>query len=210
MVLGGLYRALPLWSRIISWPCPGSLLAIVGEELVHADNLPMQRAGNQRIALYFAGLCIGNRDVIHLQGSPHGSLVTGLGFGEARESADFVALRSNEVALRLNDQVNGGGAKLILFLLGVEGLLLKLARFAGRSHLRAELGQRDVALADVQDGGIAQLLHLRFELPLHQQSANVKSLRRTVAQGKGQGQGAGVDGKLIVKDLVLRRRETFV
>ena len=42
------------------------LLAGVGEQLVHADDLPMQRAGNQGVTLYFASLRVRNSDVVRL------------------------------------------------------------------------------------------------------------------------------------------------
>src|SRR5689334_17127535 len=170
-----------------------------GEELVHADDLAVQRAGNQRFALDFAGLGIRDGNVVDLQSSANGSLIAGLSFLQVGQGTNLVPLCGDEVALRLNDQVNCGGAKLILLLLGVEGLLLELASLARGGDLRAVLGQRDVGFAHVGKGGVSQLLHLRFELPLHKESAGMKSLGRTVAQGKGQGQLAGVLREAIMK-----------
>ena len=58
-----------------------------------------------------------------------------------------VARLRREIALRENDVINGGSAELVLFLLGLESLLLKFASFAGGFDLSTTLlyGDRGVA-----------------------------------------------------------------
>ena len=87
----------------------------------------MQRSRDQSVAFDFAGFGVGNADVIHVQSAPERSLVIGFGFLKVGQSAEFRALRGDQVALRQNDVVNRGRAKTIFLLLGVEGFLLKLA-----------------------------------------------------------------------------------
>lgn len=58
-----------LWFKDLSCKYLGGLLlasAGIGKDFVHSDDLAVEGAGNQRIALDFAGLRIGNRDMVHL------------------------------------------------------------------------------------------------------------------------------------------------
>src|SRR5713101_7503207 len=96
------------------------LLAGVEGEFLGANHLTVQGAGNECFAFGFAGLRAGDGDLIDLERAPDGALVIGLGFGEVGQSAEFRALRVDEVALRLNDQVYGRCTELILFLLGIK------------------------------------------------------------------------------------------
>src|SRR5216684_3440182 len=177
------------------------LLAGVEGEFLGANHLAVQGAGNERFAFGFAGLGIGDGDLIDLERAPDSALVIGLGFGEVGQSAEFRALCVDEVALRLNDEVYGRCAQLILFLLSIERLLLQFARLAGGIDLGAVLGERDVGIADVEKRGVFQLLQLRLELTLRKNGALVIRLRRTVADGNSDGKLDIVIGKLVVKNL---------
>src|SRR6266576_2984417 len=57
-------------------------LAGVERKLLRTNHLTVQRAGNERLALDFAGLAIGDGDAIDFECASHGALVIGLGFGE--------------------------------------------------------------------------------------------------------------------------------
>src|SRR5216684_2352965 len=91
--------------------CPGRLeegvsellLASVEKEFLSAYDLAVQGAGNERLAIGFAGLGVGNSNLIDFQRTPDSALVIGLGFGEVGQGAEFRALGVDEVALRLND-----------------------------------------------------------------------------------------------------------
>src|SRR5207302_5502693 len=122
-------------------------LAGVERKFLGANDLTVQRAGNERLAFGLSRLGIGDGDAIDFERAPDGALVIGLGFGEVGESAKFRALRVDEVALRLNDEVNGGSAELIFFLFGVKSLLLEFARLAGGVDLSAVLREGDVGVA---------------------------------------------------------------
>jgi hypothetical protein len=50
------------------------------EEVFGAYDLAMQRSRDQSVALDFAGLGVGNADVIHVQSAPERPLVIGFGF----------------------------------------------------------------------------------------------------------------------------------
>ncbi len=146
--------------------CPGRLeegvsellLAGVERKFLRADHLAVQGAGNERLALGFAGLGVGDGDLIDFQRASDGALVIGLGFGEVGQSAEFRALCVDEVALCLNDELYGGCSELILFLLRIKRLLLQFAGLAGGLDLSAILRQRDVGVADVEQRGVLQLL----------------------------------------------------
>lgn len=60
------------------------LLAVLGfdfpDDLVHADDLAVKRAGDQRGLFHLAGLCIRNRDSINLQRAAKRALVVGFCF----------------------------------------------------------------------------------------------------------------------------------
>ncbi len=132
------------------------LLAGDEGEFVGPDHLPMERAGNECSALRFAGLGISDGHAVDFQRASDGTLVVGFRFGQVGQSAKFRALCVDEVALRLNDEINGGCAELILFLFRVKRLLLELACFAGGIHLRAILGEGNVSIANIKQRGILQ------------------------------------------------------
>src|SRR5258708_6312980 len=152
------------------------------EQIFGADDLAVERAGNQRVALDIALFCAGDGDAVDLQGAAKGALVIRFGFGEIGEGAELGALRGDQVALGQDHVVDGGSAKAILFVLGVKRLLLQLAGFAGGLHLRAALFKSDGSVADVEHGAVLDLLHLRFQLPLGELRVDAVRLRRTVAQ----------------------------
>src|SRR5260370_31283727 len=158
------------------------LAGVVGQFL-GTNHLSVQCAGDERLALCFAGLGIGDGDTIDFERAPDGPLVVGLGFSEVGESAKFPALRVDEIALRLNDEVNGGSAELIPFLLGVKSLLLQFARLAGSIDLGAILRKGDVGVSDVEHGGVLHLLQLPFEPTFRKDAALMLRLRQAVAAG---------------------------
>ena len=160
--------------------------AAVPEEVFRAYDLAVKRSGDQRVAFDFAGFGVGDGDVIHVESAPERAFVVGFGFLEVGQRAEFRALRGDEVALGQNDVVNRGRAKTIFLLLGVEGFLLKLARFAGGIDLRAVLRERDVGVANVEKRGIFQLLQRGFLLALGEDGASAVSLSGTVPQGEAQ------------------------
>src|SRR2546429_164939 len=123
----------------------------------------MQRTGDKGFALGFTSLGIGDGDTIDFEGTPDSALVIGLSFGEIGQGAQFRALGSDKVALRLNNEVYCRCPELILFLFRIKRLLLQLARLAGGVDLGAVLGERDVGVADVEQRGVLQLLQLRLE-----------------------------------------------
>ena len=82
-------------------------LAGVERKSLGANDLAVQGARNERLAFGLPSLGVGDGDAIDFERAPDGALVIGLGFGEVGESAKFRALRVDEVALRLNDEVNG-------------------------------------------------------------------------------------------------------
>jgi hypothetical protein len=55
-------------------------LAFVGEDFVGTDDLPVQRAGNQRFPFDLPMLCVRDRDLVHFQGAPHGAFVVRFSF----------------------------------------------------------------------------------------------------------------------------------
>ena len=110
-------------------------------------------------------------------------------------------MRVDEVALRLNDEVNSRRAQLILFLLGIKGLLLQFARLAGGIDLGAVLRQGNVGVADVEQRSVFHLLQLRFEPTLRQDSALIVRLRRAVADGD-----LHVQRYLVVREVVVKGR----
>ena len=63
------------------------LLAGVGEKFVGANHLAMQGAGDERVALDFAGFGVGDGYAIDFESAPHGALVVGFGFLEIGQSA---------------------------------------------------------------------------------------------------------------------------
>src|SRR6202171_889795 len=167
----------PVWERSVAL-----FLAGVGEEVLRSNHLTVQGAGNERLALDFAGLTIGDSDAVDFERAPDGALVVGLGFDEIGQRAQFRALGVDEVTLRLNDEVNGRCAQLILFLLRIKRLLLQFARLAGGIDLGAILGEQDIGVADVEQGEVFQLLPRRFELTLRKDSALIVRLCGTVAE----------------------------
>src|SRR5260370_26502673 len=176
------------------------LLACVEGEFLRTDHLSVQCAGNERFALDFASLGISDGDAMDFKGPPDGALVTGLGFDEIGQSAQFIELGKDEVTLRLNDEVYGRCAELILFLLGIKRLLLQFARLAGGFDLGAVLRERDVGIADVEQGEVLQLLQLCFEQTLREDRALIVRLCGTVAKRDLQVQRNGVIGKIVVED----------
>src|SRR5690242_4724651 len=70
-----------------------------GEEFVHAYDLAVQRAGNERFALDGATFRVGDSDAIDFQRFADRALVIGPGFLEVGKCAKFRALRGNVVAL---------------------------------------------------------------------------------------------------------------
>src|SRR6266436_2825480 len=70
------------------------------EQIFGADDLAVERAGNQRVALDIALFCAGDGDAVDLQGAAKGALVIRFGFGEIGEGAELGALRGFQVALR--------------------------------------------------------------------------------------------------------------
>src|SRR5262249_9701289 len=67
-------------------------LAGIAPNLVRANDLSMERAGNQRFAFDFAGLGVGDIDAVDLKGAADGALVAGFGFGQIRQGAQLAAL----------------------------------------------------------------------------------------------------------------------
>src|SRR5271157_3978293 len=90
------------------------------DELFCADDLAIERSGDQCVLLDRALLVARDCDIVDLQGTSERAFIVGLGFREISESAQFVALGGDYVALGENDVVNGGSAKLIFFLLRFE------------------------------------------------------------------------------------------
>ena len=154
----------------------------VSIEVFCAYDASMKGPRNQRFVLNLSGERIGNRNVIHFKSAPKSALVIGFGFLQIGQSPDFRAFCGNKVALRQNDLIDRGGAESIFFLLGVERFLLQLTGLARRFDLSAVLRQRNVTVADIEKRGILELLHLRFDLALDQESPGVVGLRRAVAQ----------------------------
>ncbi len=153
------------------------LLAGVVGKLFCPDYLAVQRAGNERLARRLSSLAVGDGDAIGFEGAPDGALVIGLGFGEVGQSAQFRALRVDEVALRLDDEVYGRSSERIPLLLRIKSLLLEFARLAGGIDLSAVLGECNVGVANVEHRGVLQLLQLRFQVTLSEDSALIVRLR---------------------------------
>src|SRR5882762_6583107 len=153
------------------------LLAGVVGKLFCPDHLAVQRAGNERLACRLSSLAIGDGNAIGFEGAPDGALVIGLGFGKVGEGAQFRALRIDEVALRLDDEVYRRSSERIPFLFRIKSLLLEFARLAGGIDLSAVLGECNVGVANVEHGGVLQLLQLCFEPALRKDSALVVRLR---------------------------------
>ena len=101
-------------------------------------------------------------------------------------SAVLNALGGDEIALRLNNEVDGRCAELIFLLLGFKGLLLQFARFGGGFNAATVLFESNVSIAHVEQRGVLQLLQLGFELALRKDGALVVGLRGTVADGNLQ------------------------
>jgi len=102
--------------------------------------------------------------------------------------------------LRLNDEVNGRCAELILFLLRIKRLLLQFAGLAGGIDLGAVLSERDVGIADVEQGAVFQQLQLCFELMLEKDRALIVRLRGAIADRNLHVQRYLVVGEIVVKD----------
>src|SRR4029077_4444184 len=117
----------------------------ISEEVFCSYDLSMKSSRDQSFAVDFAGLGIGDRDVVDLQGAAEGAFVIGFGFFQVGQGANFGTLSVDEVPLGENDVVEDGGAELIFLLFRVKGLLLKLARFAGGFDLGAVLRERDIS-----------------------------------------------------------------
>src|SRR5260370_30467767 len=135
------------------------LLACVEGEFLRTDHLSMQRTGYECVALDFAGLGISDGDAIDFKRTPDGALIIGLGFDEIGQSAQFIEFGKDEVTLRLNDEVYGRCAELILFGLGIKRLLLKLARGAGDFDLSVVQRERAVGIAGCWQVECFQLRH---------------------------------------------------
>src|SRR5208283_2297919 len=174
------------------------------EELLGADDLAVESAGNQGVALDEALLCAGDGDAVDFEGAAEGALVIGLGFGEIGQGAEFSALSGDEIALGENNVINGGGAEFVFFALGVESLLLELASLAGGLHLSAALLDGDGGVANIEEGVVLDLLGLRFHLALDELRVDVVGLGGTVAERKSQSELGGVSWEIIVEDLRLR------
>ena len=181
-----------------------SSIAQTLEELVCTDDLSMESAGDERFAFNFAGLAIGDSDVVYLKSAADRALVSGLCLFEVGKRADFIALREGEVTLCLDDGVYGGSAELILLLFSVKCLLLKLAGLHSGGDLSSALRECDVGVADIEERSVSQLPFRRLQLSLGQNGARVFRLGRAVAQRKCQSQLAGIFRKDVVKDLALR------
>src|SRR5260370_32328456 len=159
----------------------------------------MKRARNQRFALRFAGLGTGNSDAIDFKRASDGALVVGFGLLEICQSAYVLDLRIDQVALRVNDEVNGGRVELVFFLLGIKRLLLQLAGFAGGLDLSAALSERDVGVADVEQRRVLELLQLGLELTLRKDGALIVRLRGTISQGDLHVQRDLIIWKIVMK-----------
>src|SRR5579864_1598058 len=142
----------------------------------------MKGSRDQGFVLDFAGLGIGDSDVVDLEGAAEGAFVIGLGLFQVGKGTEFRPLSSYEVALREDDVIDGGGAETILLLFGVKSLLLQFASFTGGGDLGAVLRERDVAVAHIEESRVFQLLQLGFELALGEQGTGAVGLSRAVAQ----------------------------
>src|SRR5208282_6643472 len=169
------------------------------EELLGADDLAVESAGDQGVALDEALLCAGDGDAVDFEGAAEGALVISFGFGEVGQGAEFGALSSDEIPLGENDVVNGGGAEFVFFALGVEGLLLEFASFAGGLHLGAALLDSDGGVAHVEEGVVLDLLGLRLHLAFDELRVDVVGLGGAVAQRKSQGELGGVSWVIIAE-----------
>jgi len=79
-------------SRLEEVPSRNLLLAGHEGELIRSDDLAMQRAGDERVALGLARLGIGNRHAIDFEGASNGAFVVGFGFHEVGEGAQLCTL----------------------------------------------------------------------------------------------------------------------
>ena len=188
--------------------CPlsagGFVLFVEGlEKFGGADDLTVERTGNERIAIHLALLGTGNRYAVDLEGAPESALVVGLGFRKVRERAELRALSGDQVALSQNHVVHGGRAELVFLPLGIKSLLLQFTRLAGRFHLGAALFEGDGCIADVQERVIFCLLDLRFDLAPGELCMQTVRLRRAIAQRNAQIEGNLIVGEGILKDLAL-------
>src|SRR6266478_8403435 len=95
------------------------LPAAIREQILRADHLAVQRPRNQTIAVDFAGLGIGDSDVVDLQRAAEGAFVIGFGFFEVGQGTNFGSLSVDEVPLGENDVVEDGGTELIFLLFRV-------------------------------------------------------------------------------------------
>src|SRR4029077_70036 len=107
------------------------LSVTIREQILRADHLAVQCARNQSIAVDFAGLGIGDSDVVDLQRAAESAFVIGFGFFQVGQGADLGSLSVDEIPLSKNDVIKDGGTELIFLLFRVKGLLLELPRFAG-------------------------------------------------------------------------------
>src|SRR5215472_9927555 len=131
-------------------------LAGVGEKLVRANNLAVQRAGDEGLTLDLARESVCDSDPIDLKRAAKSALIVGFVFFKIRERAQFSALGRDEIALRQNDVVDRRSTKLVLLLFGLERLLLQFAGFDGCFNLCAGLGQGDIGVANVKQSGVSE------------------------------------------------------
>src|SRR5690242_8431845 len=122
----------------------GGVLALhFAIELVHAYDLAVQSSRNERCLFDLAALCLRDGHTVHIERAAKRAFIVRFGLYKVSQRTQFGALRGDQIALRLNDQVDGGSAELILLLLSVEGLLLQFARLGSCFHAGAILFERD-------------------------------------------------------------------
>src|SRR5882762_2818368 len=171
-------------SRTGLWKSAKLLLTVAvvdfAVDLVHPNNLAMQRARNERGLVYLTALRGCDRHAIYFQRPAQCALVVGFCFHEVSQGAKLGALRRDQVALCLNDEIDRRCAELILLLLSVERLLLEFTRFRCGFHARPILLQCDESVAHIEQRAIFQLLHLRFQLALRQDCPLIVRLCRAV------------------------------
>src|SRR5580704_8625926 len=200
----------PRWTKFQRGFVSRLARAAILKEVFRAHDLAVKCSRDPRFAFDFACFGISDGDVIHLESASERAFVVGFGFLEISQCAQFGALCGDEVTLRENHVVNGGRSEPVFLLLGVEGLLLKLARFASGIHLSPVLCECDVCVAYVEKRGVFQLLQYGFLLALGEVGAGTVCLRGTVAQGQAQSQLRGIVGKAIVEELALRGGEALL
>src|SRR5467141_685399 len=89
------------------------LSVAIREQILRADHLAVQCARNQSIAVDFAGLGIGDSDVVDLQRAAESAFVIGFGFFQVGQGTNFGSLSVDKVPLGEDDVVQDGGAELI-------------------------------------------------------------------------------------------------